>query len=140
MQATKLVTIAFATLLAGCTPELERYPIAGSVTLDGRPIRECVLVFRSSDPQKPSQVSTVAVERGRFQIPKSAGLLAGKYDVIVNELQPDADSYETQRLAGIKNPIKPSSIPSRYATGKALQISVDQHSHSIQLSLQSRPR
>jgi hypothetical protein len=81
------VTGSVILATAGCSGEdLFRQPISGYVTLDGKPLALGVIIFY------PVQVNDLGiminggamVKDGYFSIPRSSGLIPGKYSVSIS--------------------------------------------------------
>ena len=75
--------VVAAGLLAGCGDSADRrHAVSGTVTYKGQPIPNGVISFlpRGSD----ASAGGSAIVDGRYDIPASAGLLAGEYDVVIS--------------------------------------------------------
>jgi hypothetical protein len=89
--------------LMGCSHGLtgERQPVAGTVTLDGKPLPYAFIEF-AQDADK-GQVQTAVVTAGKFDLPASIGLPVGRYTVCLLPYVPEADvlekAPEKERLA-----------------------------------------
>lgn len=87
--------IAFLVLLcAGCADEPPRIAVYGQVTLDGRPVKEGTISFRSRDG---SVVSTGTIKDGEFQIPPERGPLEGENRIEIYGVQ-QASGEEPRRV------------------------------------------
>ena len=78
-----LCSIALAAI-AGCSgggDKYDRLPFSGTVTLDGQPLASGYVIFVPKSGQ-PTQ-STGIIDGGKFEIPKKAGTVAGKYSVAI---------------------------------------------------------
>jgi hypothetical protein len=87
LHALPLALLAFAHV-AGCgSSEPKRYAVTGLVKYKGSPIPAGTVTFTPEDPSLKS-AGGAAIKDGRFEVPKAAGLLAGKYKVSVNYPDP----------------------------------------------------
>ncbi|QEG42359.1 hypothetical protein UC8_43930 [Roseimaritima ulvae] len=72
-----------AVTLVGCGsaeyPGPQRYPVSGTVTINGKPIEEGNITFRSSEEKGRS--SSGAIENGKYSIEEKQGPIAGQYKV-----------------------------------------------------------
>ena len=103
---------------SGCSGEVHRAEVTGSVTVAGKPVTQGVQVIFT--PQTPDGEPTVGVtnDRGRYTMyhkPGMKGLLAGTYRVSIK--QPGDDTAGPglilpPELAALK-------IPERYRTGSS---------------------
>jgi hypothetical protein len=84
---------ALATLLglmvtAGCggnSDGFERFPVEGTITLDGSPLKSGTITFIA---QQQGASSSVDVTDGAFHLGKSDGLSPGPYKVEIFSIQP----------------------------------------------------
>ena len=128
----------FIMLLVGCGSEPNRLPVSGSVSLDGKPVGDCILVFRSLGATDPPFSATAMVSGGKFDIAKVNGLWPGVYGVVFTESQPDLEEYEAARCAGSKNALSKKFIPRKYTVANELRITIASDIKPITISLKSR--
>ncbi len=132
-------TLVVACMLAtGCHSEQSRIAVSGNVSLDGKPIHDCVAVFQPIDSRGSQWGATAVISQGQFELPSRNGLVPGKYGVIFTENQPDLEDYEALRLSGSKNPLNKKFIPTRYTVPNDLRISIENGMAPISLSLKSK--
>lgn len=62
-----------------------RYPVSGSVALDGKPVAEGAISFRP-DPGTRGNTAGATVVNGEYSIPAGNGLKPGTYDVSIETL------------------------------------------------------
>lgn len=83
------------TLLAvGCSRGPVTFPVSGTVTYDGQPLPEGIIIFVPDGTKGVSGIPSEAqVKDGKFQIAKQAGVVAGAYLVTIEsgEAIPPAD-------------------------------------------------
>ena len=127
-------------LLVGCRSEPERLAVSGSVSLDGKAIGSCTLIFQPLAGAETSTGATAIVSDGRFAISKSNGLIAGEYGVVFTEFQPDLEDYEAARRSGAKQILTKKFIPSKYTRPNELRVRVASERTPISLELKSRSR
>jgi hypothetical protein len=85
-----MLSALFAGLAAGCSSEPTRYPVSGTVTMDGVPAGLAVVKFFPADPgtHATSGGSVIADIAGKFSIGArgtNSGLPAGEYKVTFSQ-------------------------------------------------------
>lgn len=139
MWRTKfMVSVLFGMLLVGCSSEPERLAVSGSVSLDGKAVSNCILVFQSIDAGGSQLSATAIVSEGKFEVSKPNGLVPGEYGVVFTEVQPDLEDYEAARSAGARNALNKKFIPAKYTAANELRIKIASDMQPISLSLKSR--
>lgn len=134
-----LCTLVVACMLAtGCNSEQSRIAVSGSVSLDGKPIHDCIAVFQPIDSRGSQWGATAVVSQGQLELPARNGLVPGQYGVIFTENQPALEDYEALRLSGAKNPLNKKFIPTRYTVPNDLRITIENGMAPISLSLKSK--
>jgi hypothetical protein len=126
-----------SVFFVGCSSEPERFAVSGSVSLDGKAVSACTLVFQAVGAETPTAGATAVVSEGKFAISKSNGLAAGEYGVIFTELQPDLDEYEVARTSGSNNALQKKFIPPKYTQANDLRVKVAADMTPISLDLKS---
>lgn len=114
----------------GCFPGLTRFPISGEVTLDGDPAGPLSLVFVPVAATGPG-CSLISVD-GTFQAQAQQGLPLGRYDVTIEEHQPDLEDYENRRSTQ-KFGLADLRIPDKYRRPGLISVEVksDQINHFL---------
>ena len=139
MWRTRLLApVLTGMLLVGCNSEPERLAVSGSVSLDGKAVSNCILVFQSVGEERSQLSATAVVSEGKFVVSRPNGLVAGEYGVVFTEVQPDLEDYEAARSAGAKNALNKKFIPAKYTVANELRIKVASGMQPILLSLKSR--
>lgn len=139
MRPTRLIlAVLVGLLLAGCRSEPERLAVSGSVSLDGKAVSDCIVVFQSVCSVGSAYSATATITNGRFEILQANGLAFGEYGVVFTEVQPDLEEYEAARIAGAKNALNRKTVPAKYTVANALRINVSRGMQPILLSLKSR--
>lgn len=105
-----------AFVIAGCAFIDEddgkpREAVSGTVTLDGQPLNGGSIVFIPADVDT-TDVSSAAIENGRFSIPRSEGPVTGRHKirisrVVTSPVNPDAAPGEPSKTAQ-------ETIPEKY--------------------------
>ncbi|MBI1348473.1 hypothetical protein GC163_19540 [bacterium] len=113
--------------LIGCgRGEIERFPIAGAVQLDGRPLKAGRIVFTPIESTKGPAASGGVID-GFFEIPKMAGAVPGEYRVeIEGQLDlgfPIDDDVAFSQNWGAK-PLPPNPVPKKYNRESELKATV----------------
>ena len=80
----------FCSVFIGCSSEPSRYPVTGTVTIQGAPAPLTVVTFIALNPSTPTSSGGVAItdENGNFTLKnkdKDPGLMAGEYKVIFQQ-------------------------------------------------------
>lgn len=119
------VYLAAFLLLQGCGGDpLGRYAISGSVSVDGAPLANGNISFQPTESQPTS--SGAVVTGGKFSIPREAGLVAGKYRVVVNAAVPGTEGKVIAADAQPGGPPSPAQelIPPDWNTSSQQMIEV----------------
>src|SRR5262245_41835056 len=88
MQPTPLpaAVAALACLLAGCGAGdgLSRYPVKGTVTYQGQPVKDGAIFFEpTASVGKLAPTVYLRVSNGKYEVLQNEGPVAGKYQVVV---------------------------------------------------------
>ena len=123
--------LCWIALLAfsGCSgggDKYDRLPFSGTVTLDGQPLASGYIIFVPKSGQ-PTQ-STGMINGGKFEVPKKAGTVTGKYSVAIFS---GADSSTGNAAAGTpeaeaaakKN--KGERVPRKYNVDSILTVEIE---------------
>jgi hypothetical protein len=102
---------------AGCGGPVRR-AVAGSVTLDGQPLEEALILFVPLDAGGRKTGSPIAA--GRYEMGQDVGLLPGRYRV---EIADDPPIDPTMRPGQVK-PQPHRKLPVVYSTSSPLTIEV----------------
>jgi hypothetical protein len=111
---------------SGNTPETSLQAVAGSVTLDGRPMPSGMIVFYPFAERKSLTTISASdlIKNGRFSIPRSKGLVPAKYWIAI---------FSGKRVAARPNPESSTeepeaqaedTIPARYNTETELEVEI----------------
>ncbi|MFY7875917.1 MAG: hypothetical protein ACOVQM_10765 [Pirellula sp.] len=138
LRISLCILVVACMLAAGCNMETGRIAVSGSVSLDGKPIHDCIAVFQPIDSRGSQWGATAVVSQGWLELPARNGLVPGQYGVIFTENQPDLEDYEALRLSGSKNPLNKKFIPTRYTVPNDLRITIENGMAPISLSLKSK--
>ncbi len=125
LVATALVAIV------GCSgggDKYDRLPFSGTVTLDGQPLASGYVIFVPKSGQ-PTQ-STAMIKGGKFEVPKNAGTVAGKYTVAIfagvgapaGKAEPGTPEAEAE-MAAQKN--KGERVPRKYNVDSTLTVEIE---------------
>ena len=108
-------TLALAAI--GCShsrDDLPREPVAGTVTMDGKPLAEGTIQFYpTGDPSKTALVGENAeIKEGNFSLPREDGLVPGTYKVSISHAE--LKEAKSKVKGKVKTPPPTNlSIPSR---------------------------
>lgn len=103
--------------LSGCGGPVRR-AVAGSVTLDGQPLDEAVIVFVPLGPGGRKTGGPIAA--GRFAMSRDVGLLPGRYRVEVADDPPIDPGMRPDRM----RPVPRRQLPVAYSVASPLTVEV----------------
>jgi hypothetical protein len=111
--------LATAVLVAttGCGGPVRR-AVAGSVTIDGRPLDEAVILFVPLDGD--GRKTGGRIEAGRYELARDVGLLPGRYRVEVADDPPIDPGMRPDR----QQPRPRRKLPVAYSTASPLAVEV----------------
>jgi len=110
-------TAALLIVAAGCGGPVRR-AVAGSVTLDGQPLDEAVIVFVPLDGD--SRKAGSRIEAGRYELSQHIGLLPGRYRVEIADDPPIDPGMRPDR----QQPRPRRILPVVYSTSSPLAVEV----------------
>jgi hypothetical protein len=121
------VPIILAT--AGCSGDgWARQPVAGFVYLDGRPLSEGLIIFYPENTKADLITNGGALVRnGYFSIPRSEGLVANTYRVVINAPAPDHRTREEARGSERGKVVAKEVIPAEYNSQTELRLELNDH-------------
>ena len=145
-----IVGIAVAVCSTGCGPRVVRHPVAGVVTLDGRPIKGASLTFMPRAKGRPGIGETGP--DGRFRMKDAGmhdGLPPGDYDILVmlaEWSQPkivkvpagaggEHGAADTIEIVEVPAHVTKWIVPERYSTHGASGLSASIQSATTDLSI-----
>lgn len=124
------VTVGLATLGCYGGDGLPRQPIAGAVTLDGRPLHDGMITFYPAARMLEGDLTVAGamIKNGRFSIPRKYGLIPGTFKIGVHsgdtngdrgreESDPDRDS----------NVVSRELVPEKYNSDTTLEVEITDH-------------
>ena len=107
------------------------YKAAGTVTLDGKPLKEADMVFRSADGKHSAGAK---VTDGKF----STKLAAGSVIVEISALVDSPDGKFREENPGEKVPVKVQLIPKKYNSESSLKEEIKGDNESLKYDLMSK--
>lgn len=112
--------VGLATMLGGvgCGGPDKR-AVSGSVTLEGKPLDEAVIMFVPIDIQAGK--TGAAIKQGRYEVPRDVGLLPGRYRV---EIADDPPIDHAHRNPTSKPLASRRRLPVHYSVASPLAIDV----------------
>jgi len=116
IRATKLLIIVLLLGLVGCSkgrPEPKRFPATGTVTLDGKPLKEGKISFVNV---QAGMNDTGDIKDGKFEVQAQAGEKKVEISAI-RTLPPKPDDP-------MKSTIQEETIPATYNTKSTLKATV----------------
>jgi hypothetical protein len=142
-----LLSIPLWGLAAGCSSGVTRYPVTGSVVMDGQPLGLATIHFYPVDPAVDQSNGGAARtdEAGKFSLGeegKKTGLAAGDYKVTVSQTlisgKPSlggSGGKKSEMVAGEKE-----NVPDIYRSAQTTTLTahVDKNSRTITLELSKK--
>lgn len=122
-----LLAITVLVGAAGCGGPTRR-AITGSVSLDGQPIDEAVIMFVPLDAR--GRKTGAPITEGRFEVPRDVGLIPGRYRVEIAGDPPIHTAHQPRQT--LLAPQSPRSLPIVYASvNSPLSIEVVTHGETV---------
>ncbi|MFO0950537.1 MAG: hypothetical protein U0835_05170 [Isosphaeraceae bacterium] len=124
-SALAAAVLALAALAPGCGSEpadFPREPVAGTITLDGRPLDEGLITFTPTD--KPEPVVSAVVTDGAFTLGRPDGPAPGPHRVEVWSQKPTGKTVRDPDRAGEKVAEVRSVVPEHYNVNTTLTAEV----------------
>lgn len=128
-----LSCVILCCLLPGCgsAPGIERAPVSGVVTFDGKPIEKGMIVLIPTGGTKGPSTGA-EIKDGAFQIPVASGPVPGPYMVEVTASRV-VGRIEVQGVAGVQGGLSGAGtadrlemyIPAKYNTQTTLKYTVE---------------
>jgi hypothetical protein len=112
----------------GCSnDDLPRQPVAGFVTLDGQALSSGAISFYPDileDPNFLPESTGAMIKDGYFSIPRTFGLVPGRYEVAINAAQPREKRSGRDREPGNDPVLKNDRIPAKYNSQTRLVVDI----------------
>ena len=112
--------------IIGCGGDnLPREAVSGSVSVDHKPLKTGMITFVPSGPDIPTQGGANVVD-GKYSIPRSAGLVPGKYKVVVSSGEGSVEKKvdDTNNMPGMPPVPAKEVIPPQYGAATTLGANV----------------
>ena len=134
MRLCVAVTCA-AICLGGCGKP-SRIAVAGTVTLDGKPL-DAGYIAMSPQGDTSSPTAGAPITGGKFSVPSNAGVFAGKFRVEITASRPSGKTVHTSR--GVFTNPDEQYLPVRYNSQSELTADVKSDGpNSLKFDLLSR--
>ena len=116
----------------GADPKAPKlYKAAGVVTLDGAPLKEADMVFRTTDGK---HAAGAKVADGKF----ATKLAAGSTIVEISALMDSPDGKVKEENPGEKVPVKVQLIPKKYNSETTLKVEIKADADDLKFELTSK--
>jgi hypothetical protein len=121
--------LAAASLAAlGCSEAMDDLPrgaVAGTVTLDGKPLAEGTISFTPSEPSGATPGGG-AIKDGAFSVPRAEGLVPGNYTVAIYASDRNAEQTKPSSPGGRRDKNSPTKdlIPPKYNASTELKAEI----------------
>ncbi len=100
LKMVVLLSLGTLATFSGCSPAgPQRYPVSGTVTLDGKPVSQATIIFT---PQEQGLAAAAAIENGQFRFTAEDGPTAGVFSVRVNPNAAELQEVAATELAQAK--------------------------------------
>ncbi|QDT53646.1 hypothetical protein Pan44_16690 [Caulifigura coniformis] len=126
MAAAGMVLAILASGCGGADPKSHaRVAVSGTVTLDGQPLDNAVILFVPL-PEVNGPTASAGIVEGRFQLSAEAGPVAGKHRVQIESndhggIAPDDEAALAEMAAGKRKLPKTVKIPAIYNSRSKLE-------------------
>jgi hypothetical protein len=126
VRVAAAITLAICAAASGCqsaAPAPKRGPIAGKVTLNGKPVAKGTIRFIAADP---SGVNVAApIEGGEYSVPEGQGPTKGKYVVQFSVLSDKPQRVPNDDVPGQFIDQHVETLPSRYHVDSTIMLDYD---------------
>lgn len=113
-------------LLLGCQSDLDPVPVAGTVSMDGKPLADGTISFVSADPRR-GQNRNAPIVNGRFELPAREGLVAEtEFKVEIKSFRKTGRKYPNADPSLSHDEVE-QVIPKRYNTETELRVTVSRN-------------
>ena len=126
--------------LAGAAGGARRASVQGSVTLDGTPLEDgVVLLTPTAGTSGPTAGS--ALSKGKFSIAAASGPVVGRYRVEIVAVRKTGRKVKSVMPVGSRKERDETEqfIPTRYNTASELEVEIKPGRNTIKFELKSRP-
>jgi hypothetical protein len=127
-SALFLVCVGVIFAGAGCSGDgLPRQPVSGFVTLGGQPLSSGAITLYPEildDPEMIRIMGGAMIKDGYFSIPRSQGLVPGRYDIAINSASMRQRRRRRDREPGNDQAVEKERIPAKYNTQTHLAIDI----------------
>jgi hypothetical protein len=137
-----LTAIAGACFIAGCggpADGLPRQAVKGSVTFNGKPLKEGSIQFQPTSPREVTAAGGLIFD-GKYAIAKSEGLVPGNYQVIISGIKAEAVATKAELPGESKPaPVVKDPIPAEYNARSKLTAEIKKDAaNAFDFDLQSK--
>lgn len=126
------MALCFFLPAPGCGGSDDRLPLAGEVTLDGKPLAEGAITF---SPLNGPYSAGGVIRDGKFDIPRSGGPRPGKYRVAIVSYQSTGKRLPDPDRPGETVEEQKQIIPPKYNRESTLEVEIP--GGSLQFALES---
>jgi hypothetical protein len=116
--------------LSGCGASDPRQQVSGKVTLKGQPLDEGIIEFQPLSETGSTKQGSL-VKTGDYLIPKDAGLLPGKYKVMITAGDSQAPQSEDEIPGPTGNYVMKDRIPPEFNSKSKLEVEVAQSGKNV---------
>lgn len=120
-----LLTLSvWVAVSGGCSEQVTRVSLSGTVSFDGEPIEDGQIAF---EPLGEGKMEFGIITKGEYTIPKEFGLVPGKYLVRITGNRPTGKKAEPSPFLkeGDSLEIYEQYIPLEFNTGSKLKVKIE---------------
>jgi hypothetical protein len=124
-RVTALLTIALA--IAGCggaKDSIEREPVSGKVTLDGKPLDDAQITFAPEEGDDPAAGAGAPIRGGSYNLSRSEGPAVGSHRVSIWARRPTGKKIPSDDQPGTTFDEMREVIPDRYNAQSSLKADI----------------
>jgi hypothetical protein len=124
-RGTALLTIALA--VAGCggvKDGIEREPVSGKITLDGKPLDDAQITFAPEQGDDPSAGAGAAIKVGTYSLSRGEGPAVGSHRVSIWARRPTGKKIPSDDQPGTSFDETRETLPDRYNARSSLKADI----------------
>lgn len=122
-----------AIYLGGCDNGPPRFGLSGNVSYDGMPVDAGNIGFVPIDAAS-AVAAGAEIAKGRYEIPRHEGLVAGTYRVVVYAERPSGEQLPSEE-GGPPLDVLEQYIPSQYNEASTLEVEIDSDQADLNFAL-----
>jgi hypothetical protein len=132
-----VIALGLAVLGFGQAGDGDRVSISGTITVDGKPLDQGTIRFYCED-RSPFVAAGSFLKAGEYSIPRSAGLVPGKYKILISGLRDPSNPALWYQAGTDASVTAEEPLPAQYNRESNLFIEIKEggrHSFDFDLAL-----